>query len=105
MATEMYVDIEKIIEKHAEENEELQQLILNQGDVIFREGDIVTCSYTQNKLYEVCFMMPEDQPDDSPFKNKVSVYDFEKKIRTSIGKKFLKRVKVNKDTMKILYKS
>ena len=96
--TEMHFDIEKIIEK----NEELQNFIVNNGDVVFKEGDVVKCSYTQNKLYEVISTMPDDSPC---FKGKVAVYDFEKKLRTTIGEKFLQKVKVNKDTMKILYKS
>jgi hypothetical protein len=102
MPNEMYVDIEKIIEKHAENNEELQQLIVNEGDVVFKEGDVVSCSYTQNKLYEVISIMPDHGPC---FKGKVAVYDFEKKLRTTIGEKFLQKVKVNKEAMKILYKS
>ena len=98
MATnEMYVDIEKIIEG----NNELHELIINEGNVEFKSGDIVKCSYIQDKLFEVKFMMECDKI----FKDKVSVSEYGSSKRTAIGKRFLKKVEVNKNTMKILFKS
>lgn len=97
-STEMYVDIESIIEKH----EELHAFIVNASEVNFDEGDIVKCSYMKNKFYEVIKTIPEDS---DTLAGKVALYDFDKKINTAIGKKFLKKVEVDKNAMKILFKS
>lgn len=89
--SKMTISIEKLIEEH----ETLHKFIVNDGSIKFKKGDIVKCSYIKDKFYEVL----QTKTD------RVILYDLNKRSNANIGNKFIEKVRVNKKTMEILYKS
>lgn len=99
----MNIDIEPIIEELSKTYSELTPYITNPKEDSFKKGDFVECSYIKGRLYEVLGEHKKNQ--ESSISDKVLVKSVTSTAKTIIGKKFLKLVNANKNTVKILYKS